>query len=116
MQNSFFCNKPYINLYEFGSLRSKISSQLLYGEKFKILDKKKEFLKIKTHYDNYIGYTKLSKFTKDFKETNKVSVLKSRIFTSPNNLTKSKTKRFLPFASKIQIIFFFNNLYFTSKW
>ena len=63
MQNSFFCNKPYINLYEFGSLRSKISSQLLYGEKFKILDKKKEFLKIKTHYDNYIGYTKLSKFT-----------------------------------------------------
>ena len=104
MQNSYFCNKPYINLYEFGSLKSKISSQLLYGEKFKVLGKKKKFLKIKTHYDNYIGYTKLSKFTKDFKETNKVSTLKSRIFTSPNNLKKSKTKNFLPFASKIQII------------
>ena len=118
MQNSFFCNKPYINLYEFGSLRSKISSQILYGEKFKILDKKKKFLKIKTHYDNYIGYTKLSKFTKDFKETNKVSVLKSRIFTSPNNLKKSKTKKFLPFASKIQIIKKKNNfvMFEKNKW
>ena len=118
MQNSFFCNKPYINLYEFGSLRSKISSQLLYGEKFKVLGKKKKFLKIKTHYDNYIGYTKLSKFTKDFKETNKVSVLKSRIFTSPNNLKKSKTKKFLPFASKIQIIKKKNNyvMFEKNKW
>ena len=63
MQNSFCCNKPYINLYESGSLKSKISSQILYGEKFKILGKKKKFLKIKTQYDNYIGYIKLSKFT-----------------------------------------------------
>ena len=118
MQNSYFCNKPYINLYEFGSLRSKISSQLLYGEKFKVLGKKKKFLKIKTDYDNYIGYTKLSKFTKDFKETNKVSTLKSRIFTSPNNLKKSKTKKFLPFASKIQIIKKKNNfvMFEKNKW
>ena len=118
MQNSYFCNKPYINLYEFGSLRSKISSQVLYGEKFKILGKKKKFLKIKTHYDNYIGYTKLSKFTKKFKETNKVSVLKSRIFTSPNNLKKSKKKRFLPFAIKIQNIKKKNNfvMFEKNKW
>ena len=118
MQNSYFCNKPYINLYEFGSLRSKISSQLLYGEKFKVLGKKKKFLKIKTDYDNYIGYIKLSKFTKDFKETNKVSTLKSRIYTSPNNLKKSKTKKFLPFASKIQIIKKKNNfvMFEKNKW
>jgi len=118
VQNSYFCNKPYINLYEFGSLRSKISSQLLYGEKFKVLGKKKKFLKIKTNYDNYIGYIKLSKFTKDFKETNKVSALKSRIYTSPNNLKKSKTKKFLPFASKIQIIKKKNNfvMFEKNKW
>ena len=90
----------------------------MYGEKFKILGKKKKFLKIKTHYDNYIGYTKLSKFSKDFKETNKVSVLKSRIFNSPNNLKKSKTKKFLPFASKIQIIKKKNNfvMFEKNKW
>ena len=118
MQNSYFCNKPYINLYEFGSLRSKISSQVLYGEKFKVLGKKKKILKIKTDYDNYIGYIKLSKFTKDFKETNKVSALKSRIYTSPNNLKKSKTKKFLPFASKIQIIKKKNNfvMFEKNKW
>ena len=118
MQNSYFCNKPYINLYEFGSLNSKISSQLLYGEKLKVLGKKKKFLKIKTHYDNYIGYTKLSKFTKYFKETDKVSALKSRIFNSPNNLKKSKTKKFLPFASKIQIIKKKNNfvMFEKNKW
>jgi len=118
VQNSFFCNKPYINLYEFGSLKSKISSQLLYGEKFKILVRKRKFLKIKTNYDNYIGYAKLSKFTKDFKETDKVIVLKSRILTSPNNFKKSKTKKFLPFASKIQIIKKKNNfvMFEKNKW
>ena len=105
-------------MYEFGSLKSKISSQLLYGENFKILARKRKFLKIKTKYDNYIGYTKLSKFTKDFKETDKVSALKSRIFNSPNNLKKSKTKKFLPFASKIQIIKKKNNfvMFEKNKW
>ena len=58
MQNSFYCNKPYINLHESGSLKSKISSQILYGEKFKILNKKSKFLKIKTDYDNYTGWAK----------------------------------------------------------
>ena len=90
MQNSFFCNKPYINLYQSGSRNSKISSQILYGEKFKILKKKKKFLKIKTNYDNYIGYIKLLKFKKIIKVTNKVSVLNSRIYVNPDNLKKSK--------------------------
>ena len=98
MQNSFFCEKTYINLYKSASLNSKISSQLLYGEKFKILKKKKKFLKIKTNYDKYVGYIKLSKFIDKFRETHKVSVLKSRIFKNPNNLGKSKTKKFLPFS------------------
>ena len=104
MQNSFFCNKPYINLYESNSLKSKISSQLLYGEKFKILYKKKQFIKIKTDYDNYTGYIKLSKFINKFRETHKVKVLKSRILKNPNYLRKSKTKKFLPFSSNIEVI------------
>ena len=78
-------------MYEFDSFKSNISSQILYGEKFKILKRKKEFLKVKTKYDNYVGYIKQSKFAKKFNETNKVRVLKSRIFKNPNNLKKSKT-------------------------
>ena len=104
MQNSFYCNKPYINLYQSGSRNSKISSQILYGEKFKILKKKKKFLKIKTNYDNYIGYIKLLKLKKIIKVTNKVSVLNSRIYINPDNLKKSETNKYLPFASKIEIL------------
>ena len=91
-------------MYESSSLKSKISSQLLYGEKFKILYKKKQFIKIKTDYDNYTGYIKLSKFINKFRETHKVKVLKSRILKNPNYLRKSKTKKFLPFSSNIEII------------
>ena len=118
MQNSFFCNKPYINLYESGSLNSKISSQILYGEKFKILKNKKKFCKVKTYYDNYVGYIKLSKFKKEFKETNKVAVLSSRIFKNPNDLKKSKTNKYLPFASKIQVLKKKNNyvMFEKNKW
>ena len=116
MENNFYCNKPYINLYETGSLKSKISSQILYGERFKILKKKKNFLKIKTQYDNYVGYIKLSKFKKEFKETFKVKVLKSKIFNYPNNLNKSKY--FLPFSSKIKILKKKNNfvMFEKNKW
>jgi len=118
VQNSFFCEKTHINLYKSASLNSKISSQLLYGEKFKILKKKKKFLKIKTNYDKYVGYIKLSKFIDKFRETHKVSVLKSRIFRNPNNLGKSKTKKFLPFSSKIQVIKKKNNfvMFENNKW
>ena len=82
-------------MYESGTLKSKISSQLLYGEKFKVLKKKKNFLRIKIHYDNYVGYIKFSKFTKKFKPTHKVKILKARIYKSNN---------FLPFSSEIEIL------------
>ena len=118
MQNSFYCNKPYINLHESGSLKSKISSQILYGEKFIILNKKRKFLKIKTDYDNYTGYIKRSNFLKKIKKTHKVCVLKSRIYKFPNNIEKSKSKKFLPFSSKIEIIKKKNNfiMFENNKW
>ena len=104
MHSNFFCKNPYINLYKKPSYKSKISSQILYGEKFSILYKKKKFIKVKTSYDNYVGYIKSSNYINKFKPTHKISVLKSRIFKYPKNLTKYKSKKFLPFLSKIQII------------
>ena len=95
MQNNFFCNNPYINIYESPSNNSKISSQIIYGEKFKVLKKIKSFLKIRTAYDKYTGYIKNRKFIKKFKPTHKVKVLKTRIYKSNN---------FLPFSSEIEII------------
>ena len=61
MKNNFYNKDLYINIYEQPSYKSKISSQILYGEKFKILSKKKNWLKIKTSFDNYTGYIKKKK-------------------------------------------------------
>ena len=95
MQTNFYCNNPYINIYEKHSINSKISSQIIYGEKFKILKKTKNFIKIRTFYDKYPGYIKKKNFIKKFKPTHKVKVLKTKI---------NKSNKFLPFSSEIEIL------------
>ena len=95
MQTNFYCSNPYINIYERPSFNSKISSQIIYGEKFKVLRKVKNFLKIRTSYDKYHGYIKNKKFINEIKPTHKVKVLKTRIY---------KSNKFLPFSSEIEIL------------
>ena len=95
MQTNFYCNNPYINIYERPSINSKISSQIIYGEKFKILKKTKNFIKIRTFYDKYPGYIKNKNFIKKFNPTHKVKVLKTKI---------NKSNKFLPFSSEIEIL------------
>ena len=84
MQNNYYSIYPCINIYERPITNSKISSQIIYGEKFKVLRKIKNFLKIKTSYDNYYGYIKNKKFINNFKPTHKVKVLKTKIYKSNN--------------------------------
>ncbi len=79
MKNNFL-NKSVANVYFKPSSNSEVVSQILYGEKFKILLKRKKYFKIKTHYDNYIGYIKKDKFLENFIPSHKVSKIKSRIF------------------------------------
>ena len=95
MQNNYYSTYPCINIYERPSINSKISSQIIYGEKFKILRKIKSFLKIRTSYDRYTGYVKNKNFIKKFKPTHKVKVLKTKIY---------KSNKFLPFSSEIEIL------------
>jgi len=115
VQVNFFCKSLYINLYDKPSYNSKVGSQILYGEKFKILLKKKKFIKVKTSYDNYIGYIKSSNYINKFKPTHKISVLKSRIFKYPKNLAKYKSKKILSFSSKIQILKKYENFIMFDK-
>ena len=77
-------------------------SQILYGEKFKILSKNRNWVKIKTHFDNYIGYIKKDNFYQNFKPTYKVCKLKSKIFRRVKNRYLS-TKNFLYFATGISV-------------
>ena len=95
MQSNYYSTYSCINIYEQPSINSKISSQIIYGEKFKVLRKIKSFLKIKTSYDRYTGYIKNKNFIKKFKPTHKVKTLNTRIYKSNN---------FLPFSSEIEII------------
>ena len=103
MQNNFFCKNQYLSLYERPSFKSKVSSQILYGEKFKILAKKKDWIKIKTSFDNYVGYIKKEKFYQSFKPERKISKLKSRIFLKKNKKFLP-LKKYLYFASGISVL------------
>ena len=101
MKNNYF-NFSVANIYSKPSLNSEVSSQILYGEKFKIIFKKKNWIKIKTSFDNYVGFIKRNQFNQSFKPTNKIYRLKSKIFKK----VKKKflpTKNFLYFSSGISI-------------
>ena len=49
------------NIYKKPSKKSEIISQIIYGEKIKIIKNKNRWLKIKTYNDNYSGYIKNEK-------------------------------------------------------
>ena len=42
MQNSFFLKEPFVDILEEPKKNSNVSSQLIYGESFKIISKKKK--------------------------------------------------------------------------
>ena len=98
MINKYSC----INIYENRNKKSKLSSQILYGEKFKILKRYKDWYKIKTGYDKYVGYIKQKKFEGHIhKPTHKVSSLKAKVYLRPSKTSKVKMK--LSFTSLIQV-------------
>ncbi|MDB3888212.1 C40 family peptidase [Candidatus Pelagibacter sp.] len=100
MKNNFYYKSKFSNIYKNSSKLSEVTSQILYGEKFKILLKNKDWIKIKSSFDNYVGYIKNEKYTIKHDPSHKVYILKAAIF---NKLNK-KTKNFLPFGSKISAI------------
>lgn len=77
--NNFY-NKSIGNIYSKTSTKSEVTSQILFGEKFKILSKNKNWVKIKTSFDNYIGFIKKSKFIKIHNPDFKVFSSKSPVF------------------------------------
>ena len=56
MNKNFFCKKPFINLYKKNNKNSEIVSQIIYGEKLRLINKKSGWLYVKNTYDNYKGY------------------------------------------------------------
>ena len=104
MKNNFYFKENFSNIYKRPSKFSEIISQILYGERFIILSKSKNWLKIKTSFDNYDGYIKNSNYKKNIRNSHKVFKLKSRIFKKTQTKKFSQTKKYLTFAAKISII------------
>ena len=81
MKNNYFYKKPLSNIYRKPNVVSEVTSQILYGEKFKIISKNKGWLKIKVLFDNYTGYIKNKDYTKNHKPTHKIFALKANIYS-----------------------------------
>ena len=101
MKNSFKNNFPVINLYKKKSLKSKIDTQLLYGENFRVIKKISNWKKIKIERDGYKGFIKSKKFSYPIKANFKVSVLKARVFSKPN--IKKGLNKFLTYDSRLNV-------------
>ena len=100
MKNNFYFKEPFLNIYKLPNIRSEVTSQILYGERFKILSKRKGWIKIKSLYDRYSGFIKDKKYVKELKISHKVSNIEANIFKNPN----TKTKRTLYFGSKLSVL------------
>ena len=106
---------PFINVYKKKNIKSKIVTQLLYGDAFKILKKRGVWIKIKNDLDNYKGFIKNRKFPQNQKNNFKVCNLSANLYTQPNISSKIKNK--LTFGSRIKIIRKKNNFYkFDNLW
>ncbi len=100
MNNLLTSTYPIINLHKKRSLKSEIVTQMIYGDSFKILEKKNRWFRIKTFEDNYKGFIKVKKFFKFIKATHKVFNLYSKIYKHPSK--KQKVSE-LSFGSKVKI-------------
>ena len=86
------------NIYKKPNINSEVTSQVIYGEKLKILKQKNNWLKIKTRSDNYVGYIKNNKLNRNFNASHKCYLLKTKIYDNKKNF-----KGYLPFNSRISL-------------
>jgi cell wall-associated NlpC family hydrolase len=90
-----------LNIYEKKNSLSKLTTQLLYGENFTIQKNYTNWIKIKSKYDNYVGYIKKKKFKPKVINTHKVNKLSAEVYKKPNK--NSKIEKKLSFCSFINV-------------
>jgi len=102
-----------INVYNKKNTKSKLVTQLLYGESFKIIKKNGKWIKIKNHSDGYKGFIIKKNFPTKKKNTHKVYNLSATLYSKPG----TKIKKKLSFGSRIIVNEKKNNLYkFDNVW
>ena len=94
-------NFSIINLYKTPSNKSKIVTQMLYGDSFSLTKKTKKWLKVKIKEDNYQGYVINKNFSQYLKPSHKIAILKAKVYKFPNKQNEISK---LTFGSKIKIL------------
>ena len=106
-------NLPIINVYNKKNTKSKLVTQLLYGESFKIIKKNGKWIKIKNHSDGYKGFIIKKNFPTKKKNTHKVYNLSATLYSKSG----IKIKKKLSFGSRIVVNKKKYNLYkFDNVW
>ena len=95
-------NLSVINVYKKKSIKSKLVTQLLYGESFKIIKKNGAWIKIKNDSDNYKGFIRKNNFPIAQINTHKVCNLSANLYKKPS--LKYKIKKKISFGSKVKVI------------
>jgi len=93
-------NLSIINVYIKKNIKSEVVTQLLYGETFRCIENKKNWIKIKNNTDGYVGFIKRRKFLKKEKSTHKVCNLYAILYSKPNVQTNKK----ISFGSRIKAL------------
>ena len=93
-------NLSVINVYNKKNTKSKLSTQLLYGESFKIIKKNGIWIKIKNDLDGYKGFIIKKNFSTKQKNTHKICNLSATLYSKSG----IKIKKKLSFVSKIKVI------------
>ena len=101
MKNNYVNTFPFLNLYKKRQLNSKIDTQLLYGDNYKIIKSYKGWKKVRIKKDGYSGYIKNIKLHSYKKPNFKVAKLRANLFKKPNQ--NSRLNKALPFESRIKI-------------
>tara|TARA_B110000879_G_scaffold210251_1_gene299897 strand:+ start:472 stop:1215 length:744 start_codon:yes stop_codon:yes gene_type:complete len=97
------CKNKITKIYKKPNIKSELASQMLFGEKFIVTKKMKNFYKGFSSYDSYPGYVLINNFLEDKEEkSHRIIVKKSFFYTSPNNNKISKKTLF--FNSKVSIL------------
>ena len=92
MNSNYFSNYNIVNVYNKKSIKSGLVTQILYGEKFKIISKYRKWCKIKLRNDGYKGYIIKKKFISKFKPTHKVCNLFAKLYSKPSFKSKPSLK------------------------
>ena len=92
-------NNSVINVYKKNNVKSRVVTQLLYGESFKIIKKNGKWIKIKNHSDGYKGFIIKKNFPTKKKNTHKVYNLSATLYSKPG----TKIKKKLSFGSRIAV-------------